>query len=442
MMARPRAEERVHSGLTLHALYPLGSKVPGLQHVPRPLRRITRRAITRTAVRAHMARCRDVEVLAVTGSRGKTTTKDLLAAMLAPAGTTSKTRKNDNGLYGVPATLLALRPEDRFAVVEIGIFDQPGEMSWMASMFEPSVAILTSIAEDHTVHYGSRRAVAAEKRALLERVGASGTVVVSSDDEMALAAADGLEATVITAGTSPRADFRLLAATPDWPLGVRLEIDSPQGRLKGSVGLFGTHLAPAVALALAAASAVGVDASEALGAIADFEPPDGRLSPAPAPLGATWLLDDFKSRLGSQSAALRALGEVEGARRIAVVGEIQEGELNEGWRNVAELAGGRAELVIAIGRGSGVVESALTGSRTEARSYERFEQGAAALADAMREGDVILLHGATQQHLRRLKILLEQGEVGCRVRRCRLHWLCEDCPHLHGTPPPSVIIGS
>jgi UDP-N-acetylmuramoyl-tripeptide--D-alanyl-D-alanine ligase len=406
------------------------------------VRRATRRTLTAAAVRAHLAQCRGVSPVAITGSRGKTTTKDLLAAMLATEGQTLKTRKNDNGLYGVPATLLAIRPDDRFAVVEVGLFDTPGEMGWMASLFRPKVAILTGIGDEHSIAYGSRAAVAAEKRVLLERVGEQGTVVVNADDGRALRTADGLRAKVVTAGLADGADIRVVSVELRWPEGMRISLDIEGKTVESTVGLFGSHLAPAVALAVAAAAACGLDPARALQGMRRFKPPDGRLRPMPAPRGATWLLDDSKSRVATQAAAIRALGEVNGGRRIAVIGEVQDCELEAGWRGAAALLPGRAELVIAVGRGAGALAAALVATPLErsVHPFAAFQEATTALQAELRSGDVVLLHGANQQHLRRIKVLLEQGSVGCRVKRCALHWLCEDCPHLHAEPPNGVVL--
>lgn len=434
------AEERALSGPLLRALYPLGTAVPGLDRVPLPVRKVVRRTLTSAAVRAHLARCRELELVAVTGSRGKTTTKDLIGAMLATAGPTLKTRKNDNGLYGVPATLLAIRPGDRYAVIEAGIYSTPGEMGWMSSLFEPAVAVLTSIGEDHTTHYGSTAAVAAEKRSLLERVPAGGSIVVYADDPLARRTCKGLAASIVTAGTAPDSDFRLVSAEPAWPEGTRLRIDAAGREVACTVALFGTHLAPAVAVAMAAAAALGVEPADALAGLATFAPPDGRLSPRPGPGGAIWLLDDFKSRIPGQRAAIQTLGEIRGARRIAVLGEVQEGALERGWASAAELLPGKAEVVIAVGRGAADLRDRLAGSGIEASAHSGVEAAAAALAAAAGEDDVILLHGATQQHLRRIKVLLEEGALGCRVARCRLHWLCEDCPYLQSRPPDRIVV--
>jgi UDP-N-acetylmuramoyl-tripeptide--D-alanyl-D-alanine ligase len=375
-----------------------------------------------------------VRAVAITGSRGKTTTKDLLATMLASEARTLKTRKNDNGLYGVPATLLAIRPGDRFAVVEAGVYDTPGEMRWMAALFRPEVAILTAVGDDHITAYGSRAAIAAEKRALLERVGEQGTVVVNADDGYALRTADGLPAKVVTAGFSAAADVRVVSVEPGWPQGIRVSLGIGGRTVESEVGLFGAHLATAVALAVAAAVACDIDPARALGALRRFEPPDGRLRPITGPGGATWLLDDFKSRAATRPAAIKALGEVKARRRIAVIGEIQEAELEAGWRGAAELLPGRAEFVIAVGRGAEALADALAGSPLEGsvRAFAAFEDATAALqAEDLGPGDVVLLHGATWQHLRRIKVLLEEGSVGCRVTLCSLHLLCDDCPHLH-----------
>jgi UDP-N-acetylmuramoyl-tripeptide--D-alanyl-D-alanine ligase len=389
-----------------------------------------------------MARCRGVHKVAITGSRGKTTTKDLLAAMLATEGRTVKTRKHDNDLYGVPATLLTIRPDDRFAVVEVGVRDRPGEMGWMSSLFHPQVAILTGIGEEHTSAYGSRARVAAEKRVLLERVDERGTVVVNADDALALRTVDGLRAKVVSAGFADGADIRIASIEPRFPQGIRISFDLGSRTVRATVPVFGSHLALPVALAAAGATACGLDPARALEGVRDFTPPDGSLRPVQAPSGVTWLLDDVTSRSATQAAAIRALGEINGRRRIAVLGEVQEGDLEAGWRGAAELLPGRAEMVIAMGRFTDTLVAELEGTPLEGsvRPVGSFEDAAAELRAELGAGDVVLLNGSIQLHLRRIKLLLEQGSIGCRVKRCSLRWLCDDCPHLHAEPPESVVL--
>ena len=279
---RPGAHEREHTGAVLDALYPLHPHHPWLAHVPVPIRRMTRRALTRVAVRAHLARCRNVVIVAITGSAGKTTTKDLLGEMLAACGPTVRTRHNENGLWGVPASLLAIRPSDRFAVLEVGIKRGPGEMRWMAGLFRPQVAVLTGIGTFHSEVLGSSQAIAREKRALLERLGSGGTAVVNADDPLARAAAERLPCRVVLAGWAADADVRLLAARTAWPHGLDLELVIRGRPMRSRVGVHGRHLAPLVAMAIAAADAAGVPPLEALDAAGAFTPRSGASPHAPA----------------------------------------------------------------------------------------------------------------------------------------------------------------
>jgi UDP-N-acetylmuramoyl-tripeptide--D-alanyl-D-alanine ligase len=438
-----RPEARAHSGLLLKALYPLGAVVPGLRRVPRGLRRAARRAVTGAGVKGHLRRCRNTRIVAITGSMGKTTTKDLLAEMLAPDGPTMKTRHNDNGVYGVPASLLLISPADRHAVIELGIQNQPGEMGWMAGMFRPDVAVLTSIGVDHLPAYGSREAIAREKRALLERVPRHGTVVVSADDDVALRTARGLACRVITAGWAADADVRLDTVSLAWPHGMDIELTAFGQPVAGRLALFGRHLAAPAALALAAASASGVAPEAALRHAASFRPGAGRMEPVPGPAGSLFIHDDFKSRVGTAMAAVRALGEIPADRRVAVLGEVQESEHDDdAYRPIAELLPERADLVVAVGRSAPPLSRLLSGSRIAGGvvSVERVEAAASALRSELAEGDVVLVHGSTSQHLERIHFLLDERRVGCRVRRCSLLWRCEECPHLTSRPPDSVIL--
>lgn len=430
--------ERTQRGLLLQTLYPLHGKVPGLRHVPLSVRRHTRRALTGAGVRLHLARCRGVTVAAVTGSMGKTTTKDLLAEMLATAGPTVKTRKNDNGLYGVPASLLSIRSDDRFAVIEVGIETTPGEMAWMASLFRPRVAILTGIGDDHTSAYGSREAVAREKRALLERVAADGVAVVNADDPLARAAADGLRCRVILAGLADDADVQVtdVRVVRD---GLAVAISTRVAQGEASVRLHGAHLAPLVALAAGAAEALGVQLATALHAAASFAPAPGRMELAPGPNGSTFLLDYYKSRPAIAVAAVRALAQVPAQRHIAVVGEVQDHpHVAETYRPLADALRACADRVVAVGR-SGPLLRELLGDDANLAVVERADEAAALLRGNLRAGDAVLVHGAARQHLQRTQLLLDGAAVGCRVRRCTFHWLCTDCPYLVSGPPPSAV---
>ena len=433
----PRAEELPPPSRLWLRLHPLDARVPGLELVPRPARRALRRLALTRRVRRHTAALAGVRIAAVTGSMGKTTTKDLVAEMLALDGRTLKTRGTANGVDAVPATLLGVRPEHRFAAIELGIFDEPGEMRWMASLFEPHVAVLTGIGEDHLNAYGSKEAIAREKRGLLERLGPGGTAVVNADDDLARAAAEGLACRVVLAGRAADAEVRVLADRLVWPDGIEVELGVDATRLHARLRIPGRHYATVVALAVAAARACGVAPERAVDAAARVEPAPGRLTVQPGPNGSMLLMDDYKSRLPSARAALAVLAEAPAERRIAVVGELQE-QVADGYAQLAEALERSADLTVAVG-GSGPALRDHLGRDGGFVAVERVEDAAALLAHLVSPGDVVLVHGATRQHLQRIALLLARKQVGCNVRRCVFHWLCHECIYLRSRPPAACV---
>jgi UDP-N-acetylmuramoyl-tripeptide--D-alanyl-D-alanine ligase len=407
------AAERTHSGRLLLVLYPLGRKIRGVRSVPTPVKKVVRRALTRAAVRAYTARCRRVFMVGVTGSTGKTTVKDLLSEMLSAVGQTSRTHHNDNGVYGVPASLLSVRPDDRFAVIELGIMDGPGEIPWTARLFRPRVAVLTGIGSDHVTRWGSQTAIVREKRALLERVPADGAVVVNADDELALGAAVGLRCRVLTAGRSPGATVRLLRATLAWPNGLDVEASVRGRRVRGRVALHGRHLAPAVVLALAAADACGVDPDDAFEGAAAFVPRVRRFQPVPGPAGSILVLDDFESRVHTAVPAVEALREIPARRRLVVLGELQECPLDAAaYRPLGEALLRNADQVIAVGPCAQPLRRlfADAGAAGRLRSAADVEEAAERLRGALGEGDLVLVHGSPRLKLARIEGLLEVAE--------------------------------
>ena len=411
--------------------------------IPKPVRWTVRRTLAGPAVRRHVARRPGVTFVAVTGSLGKTTTKDLIAAALATEGQTAKTPGTANGLDGVPATLMSVTPEDRFAVIEAGVGDQPGEMAWFGGLFHPTVAVLTMLTNDHVIAYRTVERVAREKRGLLEQVPAGGTVVFDADDPLCRATAQGLRAELVRTGTRDDADVRLLEARLAWPYGLDVSLDAFGEPVSGRVGLHALHLAPLVALAVAAAAACGVPPARTLAAIADFVPEDGRMRPVTGPNGSIVLADDYKSRPHSSRAAIRALAATTGARRIAVLGRIQnEPQTVETYREPALLLRESADVLVTVGECSGPFRELLAGTALGATqvSLERPSEVADWLARELGPGDVALLHGDSTQHLARARLRLDGADVRCDVRRCKLRRPCETCAFLAAAGPPAAFI--
>ena len=156
---------------------------------------------------------------------------------------------------------------------------------------------------------------------------------------------------MLLAGWAADADVRLLAVRSAWPHGLDFDLAVRGRRMRARVGVHGRHLAPLVAMAVAAADAAGVPALEALDAAGTFTARVGRLSPTPGPRGSLLIVDDWKSRVPSAIAAVEALGDTRGRRRIAVIGEVEvDAQTPDTYRPIANALLAAADLVVAVGR--------------------------------------------------------------------------------------------
>ena len=336
--------------------------------------------------------------VAITGSAGKTTTKEVCAAILGSIGVTHRSAGNLNNRVGVPAVALALDELSRFCVFEAGM-NRPGEIAALAAIIEPDVSILTNVGVAHVgglagsalIRAGRdpREAVAQEKGALLTGTRRSGAVVVNADDPFALSAA-GLDsalgsgsggfggparARAITFGRASGATYRLVAREPNGNGSRIVFTRSPHSARSPEhidVTVPGEAFAMNVLAALAAADAASTLAGgEILGcdrvsaAIANLRV-EGRLALVPLANGALLVDDTYNANPASFAASLATLGEVAGGRRrVAVVGEMKElGELASTAHKELGRALANAGVTLAIGCGGALVNLALTEART------------------------------------------------------------------------------
>jgi UDP-N-acetylmuramoyl-tripeptide--D-alanyl-D-alanine ligase len=334
-------------------------------------------------------------VVAITGSAGKTTTKELCAALLGSVAPCHATAGNLNNRVGVPAVLLELEPRHRFAVIEVGM-SLRGEIATLAGLVRPDVAVITNIGLAHAGGVGGTLDdVAREKGALFEGVRPPGVVVANADDaavEAQLVRAP--RAHVVRFGRSAAATYRLVAREALGPEGSRVTLERPGGPPVSVVlPIPGEAAAVDLAAALAAADAAAPGPVDPVAGLVALAPIAGRMQVRRA-RGLTILDDAYNANPGSMRAALATLGECRGQRRVAVLGEMKElGPAAE--REHAALAdavvaagvsllvscGGLAD-VLARGVTSRDVEVVLAGSAAEA---------ARATSERVRPGDVVLV---------------------------------------------------
>jgi UDP-N-acetylmuramoyl-tripeptide--D-alanyl-D-alanine ligase len=354
---------------------------------------------------AHRARFRG-PVVAITGSNGKTTTKEMCAAILSQRAPCLKTQGNLNNQYGLPLTLLGRSDDDRSIVVEIGM-NHRGEIAPLAAIARPEVGVVTNVGSAHLEHLGSREAIALEKGDLLAALPATGTAVIPEDDGFGLASRTC--AAVVRFGLGAGADVRAEAVRESEAGGFAFELVTPAGRVAVRVaGLGEPTLANALAAA-AAAQAAGASLEDLAAGLAAYQPAHGRLERLALAGGGVLIDDSYNANPQSMEVALRVLARRRGAGRgFAVLGEM--GELGaasqaahrEIGRLLAEL---RLDgLFTLAGRAEGFAEGAAAAGLPAARIRvcRDHDELAARVAGELTAGDWVLVKGSRSARMERV----------------------------------------
>lgn len=403
---------------------------------------IARRLLLPVA-RAHRRRLRDTLVVAITGSAGKTTTKNLVRGVLAQTGPGTASRGSLNRAKGLAQVLARTRRHHRFSVHEVAACgpDTLDELLWT---LEPRVGVVTAVGREHYAAFRGVEAVAREKAKVVQALPPDGLAVLDADQPLVRAMAGETAARVLLVGRSPRADLRAEAVRSTWPEPLAFEALWNGQRATVVTRLFGEHWLPSVLSALAVGvGAAGLTLAEAAAAVALCEPERHRLSEVRLPGGVTFLEDDWKAPTWSLDTAFDVLRNARARRRILVLGQLSDDPKNprQLYRQVARRALEAADVVVAVGRWShyldGVGDGRLHGFATAAECH-RF------LSGLLEEGDLVLVKStAGHEHLERLVLARQEGMACWRhacgrllwCHECRLRWKPEAAPRAFGGSP-------
>lgn len=347
-----------------------------------------------------------IPVVCVAGSNGKTTTKELLAALLSTAGETLRSESSFNNDVGVPHTLLRLDAGHRFAVVEAGT-NHPGELAALLEIIRPDHGILTSIGQEHLEFFGDLEGVAREEGALAEALPEGGMLVLPAATPFADAIARRTRARVVRVDwDGGRGDWSARITGGDWA-STRFEVACPCAGWDGgwTLSLPGRHNVLNAVAAMAVASRLGVDPAAARAALASFRPPRQRMNVVEA--GGVRLLDDtYNANADSMRAALQTLSDLPCAgRRVAVLGDMAElGAMAEAAHGeVGRFAAKAVDALFTVGRHASLTASAAraAGLATTAECGDA-DAAASALAGYVRPGDAVLVKASRSARLERV----------------------------------------
>ncbi|GAB3588186.1 UDP-N-acetylmuramoyl-tripeptide--D-alanyl-D-alanine ligase [Amycolatopsis endophytica] len=298
-----------------------------------------------------VARLRDgLTVLGVTGSQGKTSTKDLLTAVLSSSAATVATVGSLNNEFGVPLTMLRADPTTRFLVLEMGA-RHVGHIAAFADLVAPDIAVVLNVGTAHLGKFGSQAAIARAKGELVQGLASGGTAVLNADDPRVAAMRTLTNGPALTFGQARHADVRVHDLVLDRLARASFTLRTAEASAPVALSILGAHQALNASAAVAAGLAAGVPLGVAATALSTASVSKWRLEMRDLANGARLLNDSYNAHTESILAGLDTLAAIEGGRRIAVLGEMLElGENSEReHRVVGEYAAARADVVLVIG---------------------------------------------------------------------------------------------
>lgn len=358
----------------------------------------------------------DGPVVAITGSNGKTTTKEMCATILGLRAPCLKNEGNLNNQWGLPLSLLRREDRHRSVVVELGT-NQPGDIAQLAAIARPGVGVFLNVGTAHMELLGSQEGIAREKGALLEALEPGGVAVLNAEDPRVLGQASRTRARVVTFGRTPEAHVRAERVARVGDRGFAFELCAPQGGVAVEVGGLGeTTVANALAAA-AAALAAGTSLSDVAAGLAQYRPVGGRMERLALPRNVILINDTYNANPQSVAVALRSLVSLKGASRgVAVLGDMAElgvqaaAAHRETGRLAAELG---VELLFVLGEHAGEIAA---GALEAGMDTERIHVGkdhketAARVREVLRGNDWVLVKGSRVMRMERIVQALTAAE--------------------------------
>ncbi|HAD82406.1 MAG: hypothetical protein A2509_08490 [Candidatus Edwardsbacteria bacterium RIFOXYD12_FULL_50_11] len=334
------------------------------------------------------------KMIGITGTNGKTSVKEMTAAILSARYQVLKNQGNLNNQYGIPLSLFKLTGEHQIGVMELGM-SALGEIADLCRLVEPEVGIITNVGEGHTLYLKDLPTVGRAKGELLEALPKGGLAVVNGDDANLMSQTARTRAKIIKFGLGDDCHYRAEQITCR-PEGTCFIVNGQQVIIRQP----GLHNVYNCLAALAAGEALGVDVKSAAERLAGQEPTPMRLEIIPA--GRFTIINDaYNANPPSMRAALKVLGSMDASRRkVAILGEMLElGEIEKPrHHDIGVLAAENSDLVVAVGPLGEHIHLGASGLKNNSRHYQDNAALIAELGTILKKGDVILVKASRSRH--------------------------------------------
>ena len=381
-----------------------------------------------------------IEFIGITGSAGKTTTKDLLGAILEHHS--PRVRKGAgtmNGRTHVARFVLGTHRTDRYCVTEIAVashekFDQ------QLAIYQPTVGVVTNIGGDHLAAYGGIDGVVNEKSKLIRSLPPNGIAILNADDPHVVGMRSQFSGRTVTYGMNEHAMLRGAMVESSWPDRLSLTVTWLDQAVRVETQLCGVHWAPVVLAAIATAVALGVPLPVAAEAVGTVKPFEGRMYPVKLEDGVTFIRDDWKAPLWTIEPTFAFMRQARAERKIIVIGTISDytGDSSKRYAEVAGKALDSADCVLFVGPRSSASLRAKRNAHDQLFAFPSARDASTFLSSYLRSGDLVLLKGSTRaDHLERL-ILARNSSVECWRSGCGRMFYCDEPEWLKQVDPAGV----
>jgi UDP-N-acetylmuramoyl-tripeptide--D-alanyl-D-alanine ligase len=352
-------------------------------------------------------------VVGVTGSAGKTSTKDLLGAVFATAGPTVAPAGNLNNEYGLPLTVTTAQPDTETIVLEYGARGV-GHIRYLTTIAPPRIGVVLNVGAAHLGEFGGKEKVAQAKGELVEALPADGTAILNADDPLVAAMASRTAASVLTYGTAQSAGVRIVDPTTDDAARARFTLSTPKGDAAVALSLHGAHHAHNAAAAVAAGLAAGLDLASMVSAV------EGATARSPHRMdvrtradGVVVIDDAYNASPDSMLAGLRALVRMQTTgQRWAVLGAMRElgAETESAHRDIGvEATRLGVDRLVVVGPDAAPIASGASASGGAVASVGDADEAAELLARELKDGDVVLVKASNSERLWRVADRLVQA---------------------------------